>query len=141
MFKFNSRKKHISNQEQGTVVVRGKIDGSILHAQKIVIAESGCFNGTIITTSIEVHGVLNGSLETEKLEVFPSGKVDCKNIKYDSITVHNGGFVYGYEGETKKSFAIKEMHKQPMQTCNNKDNENDTGVSKNGNGPTFYSSY
>jgi cytoskeletal protein CcmA (bactofilin family) len=155
MFGFNSKKIRAGREDHGTVVVRGRIDGSILHAQRIVIADSGSFRGTIVTRSIEVHGVIDGNLESKSIEVFPSGKVHCENIKYDEITVHDGGFVNGYDGqknystgisftgikpEKKKPFTVKKEPKETSSVGSSENNKDNVSGAKN-EGPTFYSSY
>jgi hypothetical protein len=155
MFGLNSKKIRAGREDHGTVIVRGRIDGSILHAQKVVIADSGSFSGTIVTKSIEVHGVIDGNLESKSIEVFPSGRIHCEKIKYDEIAVHDGGFVNGYDGqkdystgisftgikpEKRKLFTAKKEPKEPSSVGSSENNRDNVSDTKN-EGPTFYSSY
>jgi cytoskeletal protein CcmA (bactofilin family) len=144
MFKINRKKNRNPGKDQGTVIIRGRIDGSINHAEKVIIADSGIFQGTIATTSIEVYGVLNGSLESKNIEVFHSGRVNCQNIKYDNIIIHEGGLVSEPEnmrpGNKLSPASVKNV-KTPEPVNRIKPNNEEAAGNETFGGPTFYSSY
>ncbi|MBA1335346.1 MAG: hypothetical protein HPY66_0968 [Firmicutes bacterium] len=98
----NQRANHEQSAKQGTVIVRGKINGSILHAKKVIITDSGYFKGDIVSDLVEVYGVLRGNIESSSIEVFPSGRLYCENISYGDITMHDGGVIV-HEGNRETS--------------------------------------
>lgn len=129
-------------EKRGTVIVRGRINGSIIHAKKVIITDSGYFKGDIVSDQVEVYGVLRGNIESRSIEVFPSGRLYCENICDGDITMHDGGIIV-QEGEGKRQISsftrvvAADVSKPVIEI----EGVESSGVKKTADAkPTFYSS-
>ncbi len=155
MFSLNFKKNQTNPEEQRTVIIRGGINGSIQRAEKVIVAKSGHFQGTIVASSIEVYGELSGSIECNNIEVFPTGQLRCENMKYQNIVVHDGALVL--QNTDRQAFVSNTSFKNtepggnsgspeespkkaPDPTIEINNNDKDTTHPEDPGGPIFYTS-
>ena len=90
--------------------IDGEFEGSI-HSKKLVtIGKSGKVRGEIHTNHLIVQGNVEGSVESERLEIMAAGRVIGSILSSELVIEAKGHF----EGESK--IKNKQMKNQPVNT-------------------------
>lgn len=75
--------------------IDGEIEGEFVHAQEIVVGESGIIKSSVKARNAVIGGTVNGNVEiAEKLELLPSAKV-LGDIKAGTLIIGEGAIFKG----------------------------------------------
>lgn len=75
----------------GTLLLDGFFEGD-LKIDQLFVSETGTLSGTITAKQVFVYGNLIADIETEKLHIKSSGKIQG-NLLYATITVEEGAII------------------------------------------------
>ncbi len=90
--------------------IDGEFEGSIKSKKLVTIGKSGKVRGDIHTNHLIVQGVVEGSIESERLEIMSAGRVVGAILSSELVIEAKGHF----EGESK--IKNKEMKNKAVNT-------------------------
>lgn len=90
--------------------INGEFDGTIHSKKLITIGKSGKVRGDIKTNHLVVQGIVEGSVEAERLEILSAGKVLGTILSGELVIEAKGHF----EGESR--IKNKEMKSKAVNT-------------------------
>ena len=107
-------------ETQGTLRVDGRLDGSIRHADIVVIGTGATVNGDISAREVIVGGTVQGNITaTTRIELQPSAVV-TGDIDAGAIMIHEGCAVQGRltvtAAATPKEKPVKVKARAPVPT-------------------------
>jgi len=107
-------------ETQGTLRVDGRLDGSIRHADIVVIGTGATVNGDISAREVIVGGTVQGNITaTTRIELQPSAVV-TGDIDAGAIMIHEGCVVQGRltvtATATTKEKPVKVKTRAPVPT-------------------------
>lgn len=76
------------------VRIDGQVTGNVTVEQGLILGEKGHIKGHVNTRQIVVHGLIEGNITAESLEIRSTGKING-NIKTASIQVDAGAVYNG----------------------------------------------
>jgi cytoskeletal protein CcmA (bactofilin family) len=82
---------------KGALEINGKIHAE-LHSQKLVVGKSGRVEGTIAAESVEIWGMVSGTIMGSRVTLHPSAEVEG-DIHAKSLSVADGA---SFEGRSRK---------------------------------------
>lgn len=84
--------------------VDGQIKGDVFVEEGLVLGETGCIIGNIITKEMVVFGTVTGNVQVISLEIKATGKINGE-ISTQTLVVENGGVL------SSGSLAMEKEHK------------------------------
>ena len=90
--------------------IDGEFEGTIKSKKLVTIGKSGKVRGEVHTNHLVVQGVVEGSVEAERLEIMAAGKVLGSILSSELVIEAKGHF----EGESK--IKSKELKSKPVNT-------------------------
>lgn len=90
--------------------IDGEFEGTIKSKQLVTIGKSGKVRGEIHTQHIVVQGTVEGSIDSERLEIMAAGRV-LGSILSSELVIEAKGY---FEGESK--IKSKELKSKPVNT-------------------------
>ncbi|PHR59509.1 MAG: hypothetical protein COA44_00785 [Arcobacter sp.] len=93
--------------------IDGEFEGTIISKKLVTIGKSGKVRGEIQTDHIVVQGLVEGSIDANRLEIMAAGKVLGSIVSSELIIEAQGHF----EGDSK--IKNKEMKNKPVNTALN----------------------
>ena len=72
----------------------GHVNGDVNIAEGLILGEKGIIKGSVITKNIIVHGVINGNVDVQSLEIKSTGKITGE-IKTGALLVETGAVYNG----------------------------------------------
>lgn len=106
-------------ETEGVLRVDGRLEGSIVRAESVVLGAGGAIVGDVSARQIIVGGTIQGNVSAgTKLEIQPTGIV-TGDIRTVSIVIHEGGVVRGQimvatEASTQGSAAVADDRRPPV---------------------------
>lgn len=81
------------------VRIDGQVTGNVTVEQGLILGEKGYIKGHVTTRQMVVHGIIEGNITVESLEIRSTGKIngDIKtgSIQVDAGAVYNGNLSMG----------------------------------------------
>ena len=93
--------------------IDGEFEGTIVSKKLVTIGKSGKVSGEIRTDHLVVQGLVEGSVDAERLEIMAAGKVIGSIVSSELVIEAHGHF----EGDSK--IKSKEMKNKPVNTALN----------------------
>ena len=72
----------------------GQVNGDVNIAEGLILGEKGLINGNVITKDMVVHGIINGNINVQSLEIKSTGKITGE-IKTGALLVETGAVYNG----------------------------------------------
>ena len=85
-------------ETKGSIFINGRFEGIIIAQEDVTVGKEGEVLGEIKTKTLTVNGLIDGLIETDKINILSSGRVIGK-LKYDDFVIEKNGI---FEGEGKK---------------------------------------
>jgi cytoskeletal protein CcmA (bactofilin family) len=77
----------------GEVQIDGKVEGNI-HCHSLIIADTGEVAGKVVCTSLTVHGLLTGTVQSESATQSSTARV-VGDVTHETLTVEPGAHMQG----------------------------------------------
>ena len=82
-------------ESRGSIHIHGKVEGSVIAAREIYVADGAEVEAALTAAVIIVAGAVSGEIRcTNRFEMLPSGRVDG-NVQAPSLVVHEGASITG----------------------------------------------
>jgi cytoskeletal protein CcmA (bactofilin family) len=95
------------------LIVKGRVDADITSTKSLMIENSGVVKADVKVKSIQIHGVLVGSITAEdQVEIAPNGRV-VGNIQSPRVIMHDGAAI---RGMVDMNTAEPVQHQTPERT-------------------------
>jgi cytoskeletal protein CcmA (bactofilin family) len=82
---------YLGKNRNQTCVIRGVLNGDIISAGDVLVADTGVCRGRIKATAIEIAGEFKGSVEATKVVVRRGGRVRFSEAIYQRLVLDEGG--------------------------------------------------
>ena len=76
------------------VRIDGHVNGNVTVDEGLILGEKGLINGNVVTKDMVVHGIINGNINVQSLEIKSTGKITGE-IKTGALLVETGAVYNG----------------------------------------------
>jgi len=83
---------------KGEVHIDGQVEGDI-YAQRIVVGDQARTTGNLVAESVEVGGIVQGSIRGNSVTFRSTGRVEA-DVSHKTLTIEQGAF---FEGKSRRS--------------------------------------
>lgn len=81
-------------KSKNSIRIDGRVDGNVIVEQELTVGDKGVINGDVKTQDVLVYGLINGSVDSKKLNLKPKGKIKgsitTQNIHMEPGAIYNG---------------------------------------------------
>jgi cytoskeletal protein CcmA (bactofilin family) len=77
----------------GEVQIDGKVEGNI-HCHSLIVADTGEVTGKVVCTSLTVHGLLTGTVQSQVATLSRTARV-VGDVTHETLTVEPGAYMQG----------------------------------------------
>jgi|SRR6187402_3463787 len=87
---------HIEGNFKAPAVARldGQVTGDVNIGEGLILGETGIIHGNVTTKDMVVHGIINGNINVQSLEIKSTGKITGE-IKTNALLVETGAVYNG----------------------------------------------
>ena len=90
--------------------IDGEFEGVIKSQKNVTIGKTGFVKGDIVSDKLIISGEFTGNIDSDIVDVLPSGKLYGK-VLANELVIERGGF---FEGESKTKDSLKLEKSKPL---------------------------
>lgn len=98
---------------EGDVTIEGKLQGT-LRCRKLVVAESGTFEGTVTAQEVTVNGIVKGDITAKVVRLRATATMDG-NVRHEVLEVDAGAKVEGHYSRDLQKAVVTPKTEAPKE--------------------------